>query len=57
VADHFMTHTDPSAHKPGTDPLIIIFTMAGALLVILMTISIQIIRTAHTNPVDSLRDE
>mgnify|MGYP000134885368 CR=1 FL=1 len=57
VADHFMTHTDPSAHKPGTDPLIIVFTMAGALLVILMTISLQIIKTAHTNPVDSLRDE
>jgi putative ABC transport system permease protein len=57
IADQMVTYTDPAASKPASDPLLIVITLAGALVVILMTISIQVIKTAHTNPVDSLRDE
>jgi putative ABC transport system permease protein len=57
AADQLVARTDPAAYKAGTDPLIIVSTLAGALMVILLTISTQIIRTAHTNPADSLRDE
>jgi len=57
VTDQLMIHTDPSAHKPEVDPMIIALTLAGALLIILMTISLQIAKTARTNPVESLRDE
>ena len=57
VTDQLMTHTDPSAHKPEVDPMIIASTLAGALLIILMTISLQIVKTARTKPVESLRDE
>ncbi len=57
VTDQLMTYTDPAAHKPETDPMIILSTLAGALAVVLITISLQILKTAHTNPADSLRDE
>lgn len=57
VTDQLMTYTDPAAHKPEADPMMVISTLAGALAVVLITISLQILKTAHTNPANSLRDE
>ena len=37
--------------------MIIASTLIGALAIILITISLQIAKTARTNPVESLRDE
>jgi putative ABC transport system permease protein len=57
AADFLLAKTNPAAYKPDVNPMIFILTLVGALVVILLTISYQIIKTAHTNPARSLRDE
>jgi ABC-type antimicrobial peptide transport system permease subunit len=53
----YLGNSDPAFYRPGEDPWLFVFTLAGALTVILLTISTQILQTARTNPADSLRDE
>jgi putative ABC transport system permease protein len=57
TANYFLNFANQAAYKPDDNPIIVVLTLVGALLVLMLTISFQIIRTANTNPVNSLRDE
>jgi len=57
AATLYLGDSDPAYYRPEENPWIFILTLAGALMVILLTISVQILQTARTNPADSLRDE
>jgi putative ABC transport system permease protein len=48
---------DDFAYKVGIDPYLFVLAGIAALVVAFLTISVQAIRAAHTNPVESLRYE
>jgi len=57
IANHLLSYANPAAYAPKISPWLIVYTLTGVLIVILIAISAQILKTAQTNPVDSLRDE
>lgn len=57
LINYLTADMDPAVYRPEPDPWIYVFTLSGALMVILLTINFQILKTARTNPVESLRDE
>jgi putative ABC transport system permease protein len=57
IANYLLSHANPAAYSPEISPWLIVYTLFGMLIVVLIAISTQILKTAQTNPVDSLRDE